>query len=116
MQFDRSCTFAIGFLVAAVLSASLFCREANAHGSEVRMSGAQLLACEVALVEFRKRNLKLENYSVIVREHGSETEVVLLPNRASSERFNKGGRTSNGSEIHYFIAANGELKRLHFAR
>lgn len=104
------------FASSLILCTGISCHEAQGHGAEVRISGVHLRACEVALVEFRNLGLELEKYSIIVRELESETEVVLLPNRAAHERFNKGGRTSNGPEIHYFVSPQGKLKRSNFAR
>lgn len=103
--------------IVLTTSCAVFAHEhADAIPSEARMTGAQLVACEIALQKFRARDLDPENFSIIVRRHNSETEVVFVPNQPPDEPLTLGGKTKYGPEIHYFVSSAGEVTRVSYAR
>lgn len=89
-------------LIALCLSNICWAKEMEA----VKITGAQLKACAVALEDFSKGKdaANLTNFTVEVSESKDSREVIFIPNQVPGEPTTRGGKTKYGTEVHYLIS------------
>ena len=80
------------------------------------ISGSRLRASVIALAEFETWGYKLTNYKVIVSEKAGSFEVIFLPNIPVGEESLRGGKNSNGIEIHYLISGDWKIEKITYGR
>lgn len=85
------------------------------------MTGAEALACSVALARFQsdEKGADLVNYRVLIRENSDHFDVAFVPNQGPEypHRIELGGGTVFGREVHYLVdKINYQITKVHFAR
>jgi hypothetical protein len=84
--------------------------------SETTMSGTAARAVARATSEFVASGQAVDRFEVVVMRHAESYEVVFVPEPDPGASV-RGGQTSAGREMHFWIsAADGELLKTSFAR
>lgn len=82
----------------------------------IELSGLQLRAGVIALLEFEKQSYDIKNYKILIRSASDLTEVVFIPNISINGESIRGGENSFGKGIHYFISNLGKIEKVTFAK
>lgn len=111
-------------IMASVLVGIFFAPVAQPEETYV-ITGSALMACAVALEDFRNHESgsNIENFIVHIRDNVGAFEVIFVPNQTPQDpdsttyNLTVGGKTSYGREVHYVISKDTyEVVRKHFAR